>query len=345
MRLGSLCVSFFFVLSGFLITSLLLDERRITGDISVSRFYARRILRIWPLYFLIVFIGFFIIPLIPAYDFPFPGHSSARAFFWEKFSLYMLFSPHIASAIFPSQPYAGVLWSVGVEEWFYIGWPLLILVLRKRALIFMLIFIIISMLFARIIVAVFIVKASYSPDIIDGLFKPLSDVLGQLRFDCMAFGALAAIGLRAFRGSPSLAIVALFSKQMQFFVFSFLGYCLYFGRDFSLLDQCVYSILFAWVIINISSNSGRIITLDSILMRWLGRISYGLYCFNWITIVTTILIIRAVFPRADTPVAQICMQGLAIALTILVAQLSYWLLERPFLRLKHFVSPVEIADS
>ncbi len=61
-ELGSLGVYFFFVLSGFLITYLLLVEKAKTKTVAVKKFYVRRILRIWPLYYLIVILGFFVIP-------------------------------------------------------------------------------------------------------------------------------------------------------------------------------------------------------------------------------------------------------------------------------------------
>lgn len=53
-------VIFFFVLSGFLITYLLLEERRVSATVSIKKFYMRRILRIWPLYYLIVILGLFV---------------------------------------------------------------------------------------------------------------------------------------------------------------------------------------------------------------------------------------------------------------------------------------------
>ena len=62
-RNGMIAVSVFFVLSGFLITYLLLDEIQRTNDVSIKKFYSRRILRIWPLYYLLVFIGLALIPL------------------------------------------------------------------------------------------------------------------------------------------------------------------------------------------------------------------------------------------------------------------------------------------
>src|SRR5689334_17080134 len=57
---GNLAVNCFFVLSGFLITYLLLEERNFFGKISISKFWLRRVLRIWPLFFVCVFAGFYV---------------------------------------------------------------------------------------------------------------------------------------------------------------------------------------------------------------------------------------------------------------------------------------------
>src|SRR5258706_15966300 len=57
-KLGGLCVSLFFVLSGFLITFLLMEEKKLYQTISVGKFYVRRMLRIWPVYFIVAILGF-----------------------------------------------------------------------------------------------------------------------------------------------------------------------------------------------------------------------------------------------------------------------------------------------
>lgn len=61
---GNLGVNFFFVLSGFLITYLLIQEKRTNGQINLKKFWMRRVLRIWPLFYFAVFFGFFIFPLL-----------------------------------------------------------------------------------------------------------------------------------------------------------------------------------------------------------------------------------------------------------------------------------------
>jgi peptidoglycan/LPS O-acetylase OafA/YrhL len=81
---GRMGVTLFFVLSGFLISYLLLTEKKITGSISVKKFYGRRILRIWPLYYLLVILTFIVLPRIGF--FAVPNYSAAMpTYFWYTF--------------------------------------------------------------------------------------------------------------------------------------------------------------------------------------------------------------------------------------------------------------------
>jgi peptidoglycan/LPS O-acetylase OafA/YrhL len=114
---GGLAVQFFFVLSGFLITYLLFNELESTKNISLPTFYLKRILRIWPLYYVLVFLGFVVLPLA----------MSKQASFINKFPylnaeglmLYLCILPNIANAIW-SKHFLISLWSIGVEEQFYL---------------------------------------------------------------------------------------------------------------------------------------------------------------------------------------------------------------------------------
>lgn len=130
---GNLGVNFFFVLSGFLITYLLIKEREITSKINVGNFYVRRILRIWPLYYLCLLIGFVFFPLLNKYT---GGVVTEVAnpwyyiFFLANFDMVHLWqdpAPHLPDAITLS-----VLWSVAVEEQFYLTWPLILKIIPYR---------------------------------------------------------------------------------------------------------------------------------------------------------------------------------------------------------------------
>ena len=119
---GRLGVLLFFVLSGFLITYLLLAEKKKTGTISIRKFYVRRALRIWPLYYLIVFLGLFILPEMSCLRMP-EYTIEVKDNFLSKLSLFILMLPNLALVLFSPVPYLSQSWSIGVEEQFYLIWP------------------------------------------------------------------------------------------------------------------------------------------------------------------------------------------------------------------------------
>lgn len=107
----------FFVISGFLITSLLMSEREMTGAISLKRFYLRRVLRIFP-----AFYAFILVMAIAALSgaVPLTGRDFAYALTYT-----VNFQPNRSMQM-------GHLWSLSIEEQFYLLWPLMLLVLRER---------------------------------------------------------------------------------------------------------------------------------------------------------------------------------------------------------------------
>lgn len=138
--IGPLGVILFFVLSGFLITYLLLVEEKEMKGISIKSFYIRRILRIWPLYYLIIVLSFFLIPQISFLNLT--GWSDhIYDDFFLKLVLFVFFLPNLALVLFPPVAYASQTWSVGVEEQFYLIWPILIKnVKNKKRLLYTIIF-------------------------------------------------------------------------------------------------------------------------------------------------------------------------------------------------------------
>lgn len=127
MRGGWLGVETFFVLSGYLITSVLLAEYLRTGDLSLSRFWRRRVRRLWPALMVMVIV------VAPAYR--------AGPFAWHSFGAYavsamqaVLYVSDLGLAYFGgSAGFIGHTWTLGVEMYFYVLWPLLLLwLLRSR---------------------------------------------------------------------------------------------------------------------------------------------------------------------------------------------------------------------
>jgi peptidoglycan/LPS O-acetylase OafA/YrhL len=122
-NLGRTGLILFFILSGFLITWLLLQEKQDRQRIDIGHFYMRRILRIWPLYYLIIGICQFLIPYtrLPAFAGIYP---STVGNFGRTALCYLLFLPNIAFLLVkPGNPFLTHIWSIGVEEQFYLIWP------------------------------------------------------------------------------------------------------------------------------------------------------------------------------------------------------------------------------
>ena len=121
---GHLGVALFFVLSGFLITYLLLSENTRNGRINLGHYFMRRILRVWPLYFVVVLFGFFIFPHTPY------GVETVHEL-WR----YLVFASNIDEIILGLKDNINFLtatWTISVEEQFYLSWGILIALFRFR---------------------------------------------------------------------------------------------------------------------------------------------------------------------------------------------------------------------
>lgn len=128
---GGQWVSIFFVLSGFLITYLLIDEYELNQKISIKNFYIRRALRIWPLYYLVVVFTFLIYPFLKSLVGM--NHTLESSVFYHltflsNFDVINVTKYHLGSDAISQN----VTWSVSVEEQFYLFWPMIFVFLPKR---------------------------------------------------------------------------------------------------------------------------------------------------------------------------------------------------------------------
>lgn len=183
--LGSYAVTFFFVLSGFLITYLLLKEREIFGNIAIKKFYVRRILRIWPVYYILFIFGFLILPKLDLDGIIFPK-AVADKDYWDSFFFNLILLPNFSKV---SNPIAFQSWSIGVEEQFYIFWPFLVSKIKSlKKLLY-------SML--GIIVIIYLLRSAVTFADLFGInsnfLKTMNLFFGGSRFDNMALGGVLAI--------------------------------------------------------------------------------------------------------------------------------------------------------
>lgn len=332
---GELGVTLFFVLSGFLITYLLLHEYKKFGTIQLRFFYMRRVLRIFPLYYLTVILAFFVLPhflKIPhfsEYNPLFPNSENVDMLpsidpqYYKKLGLFSVFLPNLSFVTYDLVPFASQLWSVGVEEQFYLFWPTLLLFFHKR-LFPVLLIIACGIAFLPYLVFPFI-DLSIHPKLMI-----LDKFLYFLRIDCMAIGGVMAYLL--FNKKKSF-LNLVYSKWFQWVVLLSVLYGLLFNVTLPHFHNQVYSVLFSILILNLASNPKPIFNLEHSVFKYLGKISYGLYIYNPLAIVLCINFCNAVFV-SETLVYNILLFISSITLTILFSAISYKFFEEKFLTLK-----------
>ncbi len=322
-ELGGLGVVFFFVLSGFLITYLLLEEKKVSNTISVKKFYLRRILRIWPLYYLVIVLGFFVLPHVSFIDIPFLTRHLNNGF-WSNFSLYMLLLPNLAFAFFGAVPHVGQTWSIGVEEQFYILWPWLIKYSKnvlRTLLIFMIGFILLK------IVVLFLVRTFPGNEFLL-VVKPF---LAMTKMESMAIG-----GMGAYLLFNKMYIQRLYNNMILLSAIVFCVVLIYFTPAF-IQDgiHLVYSVLFLVIIINVSSNPNSFLKLEGRIFKTLGNISYGIYMYHMIVIAVVVGVLNKMEFKVDNGIlSQLTVYSLSTLLTIFLSWISYNFFEKAFLKLK-----------
>jgi len=331
-RNGFNAVSFFFVLSGFLITYLLLKEQKQTSAISIRHFYVRRILRIWPLYFLLVLIGTVIAPfLIQAlgYNYQMP-YTFGQVWFY-----FLFFMPFVVNILF-GHHLIEPLWSIGVEELFYMFWAPFSKYTQKKYLIF---------IFAVIVVKVFLSVLCLT------VWKDNRVICGcvsMLQFEAMAIGALGAYWI--FNRKEEISGNLLFSKPAQIFLLAIIIAKFGFNNFLStnsltmgvynsifnvpILSAIILYCLFLWLVLNISLNKNRMFGLENKTMDTLGDISYGIYMYHMLLIFAFIFIGKKFLSGFDIYISSFIYYPIIGSAVIIVSYLSKKLMEDKFLKLK-----------
>ncbi|MDP4819189.1 MAG: acyltransferase [Flavobacteriales bacterium] len=323
---SALGVVFFFVLSGFLITYLLLKEKESNKTVQIGKFYLRRAFRIWPLYYLIFILGFFVLPNLEL--FAVPGQDVFfNQNFWGNLLLYAFFMPNLAFSIYTTAvPNIGQSWSIGVEEQFYLLWPLL---LRKSKNVLKPIL----WIAGSIIALKGILLLSFPFIKLDALFV-IKKFLAMSKLECMALGGLGAYVLFNKKEEVLRIIFKPVTQIMAVVVIPILIY--FIPTAFEDVLHLLFSISFLVIILNVAGNEKVLLRFENRVLQYLGRISYGLYMFHVMCIVFTIHILdKYIGLDNDITTAQhILLYGISFLLTVAVSSLSYHIFEKAFIRLK-----------
>jgi peptidoglycan/LPS O-acetylase OafA/YrhL len=319
MPAGFLGVDIFFVLSGFLITSLLVEEWNRKGSISLKDFYIRRALRLMPAVFLLILItGALALVVLDK-------STASETYQGIWLTLSYVSNWLYAFGYFSVENPLGITWSLAIEEQFYITWPLLLSLtlrfkLRRRWILCILALIIaIIPLHRKMLLeqGANILRLYYASDThADGLL--IGCLVGLLvSWDLLPHNKrcgiwmkfLAALGIIFFGYSVSLP--------------SWMNSLLYVCVGFTLVSL---SVALSLIVMILSPPKFALLVLKFTPLVWIGRISYGLYLWHWP--VRWFIYQRKALPASTEQLVT------AVVLSLLLPTLSYHFVEKPFLRWK-----------
>ena len=321
---GHIGVMMFFVLSGFLITYFLIREINETQTINFKLFYFKRLTRIWPIYYIMVIFSIYIFPKI--------------IHLWENIEVdytinqtkfYFLFLPNIGKNLNYQINGASHLWSIGVEEQFYLIWPLLIYYFRKYTFLLLItIYVIFSL------ANPFIDFISYNFHVFESNIEVknfLNAFFSSFKISAMSLGGIFAYVL--FSNNFKWINRILLNRYFEITVLFLTTFSWFLGIHFGTFNDEIYCLFFGIIIYNIASNKQTNIKIENKLLYNLGKISYGLYVYHWIIIVVLIKVINYNYIN-NKLVYNIILYLSTFLCTIIVSEISYRFIEKPLINLK-----------
>jgi peptidoglycan/LPS O-acetylase OafA/YrhL len=316
---GWLGVDLFFVLSGYLISTTLLNT---SGQPNfLKNFFARRILRIFPVYYLALVLSILILPpLINGSDF----YINNQIWFWLYLQNWLFIFK------IPENGFLLHFWSLAVEEQFYLVWPFVILLVRspKRLLILVSLFLIFVM--------------------ISRIFLWLNQIEGLKYFSFYTFTRVDGICIGCM-----LALVVHLNSQLlkQYtahiaFLLSILNFLFFFLNRansfafpfFPFVGYTTFAILFALLIYELVTGRTRVLnSFFSVgILRFFGRISYGFYIFHWPVYILLASSTKRMLNENFQIDSDILVSLILTLLALIISYVSYYFFEKRFLNLKRY---------
>ena len=308
---GTHGVNLFFAISGLLITSRLLEEWDTSGRVSLRRFYTRRAFRILPP--ALLYLG--VVALL--------GALGLLPVVWSEFvAATLFFRNYLPVLLGPNGAgfFTSHYWSLGVEEHFYLFWPaLLLLAGRKRALPVAIVI--------AVLVAVWRHFEAWREIMLYNAIQPTYFARSDTRIDSIMWGVVAALAL----SRPEVrAFVERYLSTIVYLAFVALyGAIVYrYGTRPTYWEASIVPVLIVGTVLRPSGALGRV--LENPVMRWIGRLSYSLYLWEFFFVY---------YPGVPSTLGVWQTFPLNLIATIVCASASYYLVERPLIRVGHRLAP------
>ena len=283
-------------------------------------------LRIWPLYFLLVFIGTIGLPFAFGYlniDYKMPYNLEQTWFY------FLFFIPGLVTFYF-GHHFLEPLWSIGVEEVFYLIWAPLFKINKNKILLLLVLIILIHLTLNFI--GVFAIH--------NELFN---FIIGTFKFDAIAIGGLGAYFL--YKNQKPITNLFIFKPPIQIIVFVTVIFYLIFHSNIDnffwntlfktpIFSSILIEIIYLYVIICVSSVDHSIVKLRNETLSFLGEISYGIYMYHMLVVFGAILLMKKYLIQMSSFSSHLLFYTTITIITFILSILSKYLFENYFLKLK-----------
>jgi peptidoglycan/LPS O-acetylase OafA/YrhL len=324
---GGIGVSFFFVLSGFLISYLLFLEKANANRIDLLNFYKRRAFRIWPLFFLMVLLAF-LLPFDLKQDLGLHMVGGGYNFDWRFSFTFLENYKMIAMDQFPKSTPLSVFWSLCIEEHFYIVWGILFFFLSSKNVFRMLLFSVVIAWISR----------AYESYYTTNLIIETNDLFTNL--DYFSCGGILAYVFVFYKVKLNSVLQKIGKWKLKLGLLVLVLLLILHNQlipeptEFSFIFKPTFiAVVFTLIIcLFISAESG--IVIKSKWLNYLGVRSYGLYVFHIIAIHMLYQYCLLHHIKIDTSLSLIIFMLISFSTTVLVAMFSYRFFEKPILSLR-----------
>jgi peptidoglycan/LPS O-acetylase OafA/YrhL len=316
---GWIGVDIFFVLSGFLITSLLKEEFRLTGKISISNFYMRRLLRLLPPLIVCIFIS----NILWSYTELYVGANLKMASLGAMFYFTNLMNGAVSGNM-------AHLWSLAVEEHFYLIWPIIasffLFKASKKSINLFFILALLGVILLRIIIY------NFSENLEGAIFSISPERFTFCKIDTILMGSALAFYKPNFLFKENLTSNPIVNSIIILFFFIVLfGICLFVGEDGLIFSNGGFILtgLFSISIVYIAIINEQHIFFTNRVLTWFGKRSYGIYVYH-----LPIFLALESFRLPSDYINLLWVTLLRFVLSIILAAISYKYLELPILSFK-----------